>query len=82
MHIAFHKRKALADNPKTRRLQFMLTRYVKPKCIICNELAHYKQPRRAWCNDHLPNKFRKMLSLEAQMARIVSYAEHIDESRR
>ena len=77
-HIAFHKRKALKNDPKVRRMQLMLTRYLKPKCIECGELAYYKLVKRAWCKGHLPSKLRKKLSLEYQYSRLINYAEFID----
>ena len=58
----------------------MLTRYLKPKCIECGEIAKYKLVKRAWCNNHLPDKLRKKLSLEYQYSRVIKYAEFIDGS--
>lgn len=62
----------LEDTPKQRRLQFIKTRYCKPRCM-CQALAHYQDVvnRRYWCRSCLPTVLRKRLSMEWQLSQVV-----------
>lgn len=61
------------DTPKTRRLQLMKTRYTKPKCRVCRDVAtHYSTLHKRYvCREHLSAEDRKRLTVAWQWANII-----------
>ena len=82
--LRLFRRPRLSNDPLTRRLQFIKTRYNRPKCA-CGRLAKYTRtnPRKDfWCNEHFPDELRQKLSLEHQMvAYILPLANYMDNKR-
>jgi len=83
--LRLFRRPRLSNNPKTRRLQFMKTRYTRPKCGMCGRLAHYSRtyPKREfYCKRDLPTKLREKLSLEYQWLHyIMPLSNYLDGNR-
>ena len=83
--LRLFRRARLADTPKSRRLQFMKTRFRKMKCAVCGVPAHYmvSLPRRkAWCKGCFPSEMRVKLDITYQyVTYIMPLADYLDGHR-
>lgn len=81
----------LTNTLKSRRLQFMKTRYMIPECTTCGSPAHYRAKDIAasqknddvpyslfWCKAHMPPEYKRHLSLDWQWTRIAALADFAD----
>ncbi len=78
---AFNRIRRLEDTPKSRRLQFMKTRFNKRKCRTCGKTSHYKLKRLSWCKEHLPDSLRDRLNMSWQMTNCILPLARVIEAK-
>ena len=83
--LMLFRRPRLDNSPKSRRLQFMKTRFMRLTCVGCGKLAHYRVtlPRKkSWCKGCFPEEMRMKLDIGYQFVTyIMPLGDYLDGHR-